>query len=388
MDKGGSLCVDCHMPLTVYMARHPRRDHGLTIPDPLLTKEHNVPNACIRCHNDKPLQWSIEAAQRWYGERLNRHTQRRARWIAQARAGEQSATTNLAQMAREERIPLWRAIAVGLLKRWIQDEKVRAVLLESAADPAPLVRGMAARALEPLAPWGNPAVEAALERLAQDSVRSVRIEAGWALRAKLQTNSLAGNDLARHLHHNLDQPSGALQMGVFLLDRGQLDNALTYFRRAVAWDGRSAPLRHALAVGLSTAGQKEAAVSELEIACQLAPRDADLHFNLGLALAEVGKLEAAAAYFDKAIQLDTSFARAWYNLGLARSALGEPERALQALERAESLDPQSADAPYARATILHRNGRLREARIAARRALEIDPARADADQLLQVLEPP
>ena len=34
------------MPVTTYMQRHPRHDHGFTIPDPLLTKQFGTPNAC------------------------------------------------------------------------------------------------------------------------------------------------------------------------------------------------------------------------------------------------------------------------------------------------------------------------------------------------------
>src|SRR5262249_30497242 len=32
----GAACVGCHMPVTVFMGRHPRRDHGFTKPLPLL----------------------------------------------------------------------------------------------------------------------------------------------------------------------------------------------------------------------------------------------------------------------------------------------------------------------------------------------------------------
>ena len=49
------------MPVTTYMQRHPRHDHGFTIPDPLLTKQFGVPNACNKCHTDKDTEWSLEA---------------------------------------------------------------------------------------------------------------------------------------------------------------------------------------------------------------------------------------------------------------------------------------------------------------------------------------
>ena len=72
-DKGGE-CVGCHMPVTVYMQRHPRHDHGFTIPDPLLTKELDIPNACNRCHVDKTTDWAVKFADEWYGTNMNRFT--------------------------------------------------------------------------------------------------------------------------------------------------------------------------------------------------------------------------------------------------------------------------------------------------------------------------
>ncbi|MCS6860099.1 MAG: tetratricopeptide repeat protein, partial [Abditibacteriales bacterium] len=386
LGKGGSLCVDCHMPVTVYMARHPRRDHGFTIPDPLLTKERGVPNACNRCHTNRSVDWAIRWAQRWYPGLTKRHSAKRARWIAAARVGDESAIAPLTQMARQEKIALWRAVAVGLLERWAGDEKVLPVLLESASDPDALVRGTAARALEPLAGREHPEVNDALRRLLQDPVRSVRVAAAWALRAELELNSVAGKDLIRYLKHNADQPTGALQLGTFYMDRGQTETALTYFRRAVSWDQNSAALRSPLAIALSALGKTAEAVKELKTACRLAPHDAGLHYNLGLALAETNDLRAAAAALERAVQLDPTFARAWYNLGLARDALGQPDAALAALTRAEALDARSPDIPYARATILQRLGRVAEARAAVHRTLALNPTHAAAAHLLRVLE--
>ncbi len=386
LNKAGSLCVDCHMPITVYMARHPRRDHGLTIPDPQLTKEFNIPNACSRCHADKPLDWNIDAVNRWYGSRMKRHTQIRARWMAQARTSDINVTTNLIQMIQTESIPMWRASAALLLRSRLHIDSVQEALCTATSDPSPLVRASAARALEPLAHAANPRAVQHLETLCADPFRLPRIEAAWGLRTRLDTNSLAGNDLLRSLKQNVDQPTGMLQWGLFQLDRNQPVEALECFRKAVQWDTHSPPLRQALAVSLSLLGKKEEAAKELEVACKAIPRDAGLQFNLGLALAEIKQLAASLAAFEKAVQLDPQFSRAWYNLGLARSSDGQPQKALEALEKAESLEPQSPDAPYARATILYQQGRLSDARMAARRALEIDPQHESAAALLRLLQ--
>jgi predicted CXXCH cytochrome family protein len=381
----GDNCVDCHMPQTVYMQRHPRHDHGFTIPDPLLTKQLGIPNACTRCHSDQTTEWLITAVDKWYGARMERPARARAQVIAHARTGGTNYAPDLLRLLRGETNSLWRVVSANLLRHWASDPSVTAALLARASDPDPLVRSMSVRALEPLAQSGGQPVQLALRSRLDDPVRSVRVDAAWALHSSLDTNSTAGQDLLNYFRHSGDQPSGALQHGVFLMDRGDLVGAMVYFRRAVNWDTNSAPSHNALAVALSMEGKSDEAVQELQIACRLAPRDADLRFKLGLALSEVGKADAARAALEEAVKLEPQFAQAWYNLGLAWNAAGNTESALESLSRAETIDTTSAQIPYARATILARLGRAEEARAAARRALQIQPSYSDAAGLLQTL---
>ncbi len=383
--EAGDHCVDCHMPQTVYMSRHWRRDHGFTIPDPLLTKELGIPNACNRCHQDKPADWSIEYVNKWYGARMERPTRQRTRTVALARAGQTAAVPALVRMAREEAIPYWRAVATLLLRRWGDETNVLQTLLAQAGDPDALVRSMAARALEPTANEGQSAAQQTLERLLGDSVRAVRVGAAWSLRRTLDTNSVAGADLLHQLAWNADQPQGLLQQAVWRIDRGQNAAALPLLQQAVKWDPYSAPLYNALAVSLSTEGRHEEALEQMRTACKVAPRDADCRFHLALALSELNRINEATAALEETVKLDPGFSRAWYNLGLALSQQGQPERALEALAKAEALEPRSAQVPYARATILARLGRSVEARAAATKALQLQPDHAEAALLLRSL---
>jgi predicted CXXCH cytochrome family protein len=385
-DSTGNRCVECHMPGTTYMQRHPRRDHGFTIPDPLLTKQRGIPNACNRCHSDRSTDWALEAVEKWYGARMQRPSRARAQIVAGARAGQRAAAEGLLRLMSTETNSLWRAVAAGLLQSWSHETNVTRALVERTDDPHPLVRARIARALEAVPAASDPPVQRALRRLLSDPVRSVRVEAAWALRAELDTNSVASRDLLAFFHHNADLPTGLLQAGLFHQERGQLPRAVELLRRAVTWDGGSPPLRHALAIALSAEGRAAEAVRELEVACRLAPRGAEYRFQLGLALNEAGRLTDAIAALEAATRLDPQFAKAWYNLGLAYSAQQQPERAVEALIRAESLDSASPSIPYARATILARLGRIAEARLAARRALEIESSFSDAAALLQLLD--
>ncbi|MEQ1763537.1 MAG: cytochrome c3 family protein [Pyrinomonadaceae bacterium] len=61
-DSKGSSCYSCHMPEVVsgIMAFH--KTHKITIPEPRLTLENSVPNACNQCHVDKSLNWTFDQA--------------------------------------------------------------------------------------------------------------------------------------------------------------------------------------------------------------------------------------------------------------------------------------------------------------------------------------
>jgi len=381
----GDGCVDCHMPVTVYMQRHPRHDHGFTIPDPRLTKQFGIPNACNRCHTDKTVDWSQEFMVKWYGPRTNNTVLARTEAIWRARNGDARAVPGLLKLASESTNAYWRAVALNLLRPWSADTNVQMQLLRGMADTNALARAAAVRSLEPLALAGEPtAVRAVAQHLA-DSARNVRVDAAWALRRTLNTNSPAGRDLLAHLNHNADQPQGLMQAGVFQFERGDAAGAVAHVQQAIRWDPNSPPLYDTLAVMLSTLGRSAEAVDALKTAVRLAPNNADLRYRLGLAFNEIGDLNSARAALVETVRLDPRFVRAWYNLGLAQSALNQPDAAIESLVRAESLDANSPGIPYARATILARLGRVNEARAAARRALELDRNFAPASQLLQSL---
>jgi tetratricopeptide (TPR) repeat protein len=381
--ESGGRCVDCHMAQTTYMQRHSRHDHGFIIPDPLLTKKTGIPNACDRCHADRGLDWSIAAVEKWYGEKMNRFTRQRAEVIAAAK-NESATSEKLLSLLQDEKHSFWRAVELGLLKRWCAEPRVMTTLLANIESTNDLVRVTSVRSLEPIAM--QPGVQRSLRELLDDPARAVRIEAAWALHATIETNSPAGQDLMTFLQHNCDQPAGMLQLGSFYFDRGENENALGCFQRAVQWDPNSAPFHNALAVAWSVMGKKSEAVEEMKAACRLAPQDAEYRFKLGLALSDTGEVHDAVAALEETVKLDPRFAQAWYNLGLGYSALNEPAVALEKIQMAESLNSESAQYPYARATILAKMGRTQEASVAAKRALEIQPGFEEALVLLRSVE--
>lgn len=381
----GGECINCHMPQTVYMQRHWRHDHGFTSPDPLLTRQFRIPNACSRCHTDKSVDWAIEWADKWYGARLDRPARHRAESIAGARAGDPAAREPLLALLAGNDSPYWKAAAVQLLDQWIFEPRVRGAIINAAAHAHPLVRAKVAKALEPLSELDDPAAMAVLQRLLSDESRAVRLAAASVLRSDAKLGPSAAPEYRHFLEINSDQPGGQMMLGAIEFGAGRFENAFKHYATAAAWDPNSAPIRHELAVLLSRMGRTREAVEQLEIACRLEPKQAEFHFKLGLAWNEAGDLKNAAAALEQAVLLDPQHARAWYNLGLARHKLGRPDSAIEALVRAESVAASDPSVPYARATILAQLGRTQEARQAARRAVEIRPDFSPALDLLNEL---
>jgi Flp pilus assembly protein TadD len=381
----GGECVNCHMPQTPYMQRHWRHDHGFTSPDPSLTKQFGIPNACNRCHQDKDADWSLRYCNDWYGPKMERPARQRAQVIAHAQRGEPGARQELLDWLGKEETPYWQAVTLGLLQPWAARQEVTAVLLRGLESTNALVRTLATGALEPALMAGRAGVADSVRQRLEDPVRSVRVAAASLLRATLDPNSRAGREFALYLDSNADEPSGQMAKGACYFARNELSTALVHYQKAVAWDPFSAPTRQELAVVLSALNRPQEAFAALKEACRLAPRDADAHFHLALACNELGDVKGAADELNVAVQLEPRHARAWYNLGLAQDSLHRSEDAIESLVRGESVDPEDPRIPYARATILARLGRTSDAKAAARRALELDPASAPARELLEQL---
>jgi len=383
----GGECVNCHMPQTVYMQRHSRHDHGFTIPDPLLTKQFGIPNACNRCHQDKDADWSLKYVEEWYGEKMNRPSRQRAQTVARARLGDDAARSHLLQMLKHDEIDYWRAVAANMLERWVSEPEVASALVQQLTDTNALVRQNIVQTLTPLA-QASPEIQTAMTARLNDLSRNVRVVAAQALATTVALDSLAAAELRHMMQHNADQPAGQMQLGAFAFARGDRTNALQHFQTATKWDPFSPGIRHETAIVLSQLNRPQEALRELQAAVRLAPRDAEFRFKLALAWNEVGEATKVMAELEEAVKLDPQHLRAGYNLGLARHAAGNSLGAIQALLAAETAAPHDPQIPYARATIHAQLGQVNEARQASRRALELNPEFAAAAALLLQLPQP
>jgi len=376
-DSTGNNCVSCHMPTTTYMQRAPRHDHGWLKPDPLLTRELGIPNACGRCHQDKPVDWAVARTDEWYGAKMDSRQRARARAVAAAQAGKSEAAAALLALLQKEDIPAWRATYLSLLMPHAPDRPVAAAGQLALADADPLVRSAAVRLLTGTAPAGQ-----LLPPMLRDPMRLVRLDAEWALSAGLVAGSPERKELDEYLALALDQPAGRLRLGQDLANRGQLEAAEKEMAQAAAWDPNSPGILEAQAMVLAGLGRSAEAGGKFSRAAGLAPADATLPLRAALAFAEAGLLAEAESALRLSVARKPDFDRAWYNLGLLLAQTGRLNEATDALRQAESLSPGVADYPYALATVLLRAGDQTGARAAAQRTLRIDPDNQGARQIM------
>jgi len=380
--SAGNSCISCHMPTTTYMQRAPRHDHGWLKPDPHLTKELGIPNACSRCHADKPIEWLIGKTDEWYGARMDSRQRARARGVAAAQAGGAAATEGLLGLLDKEDIPAWRATYLGFLAARADDPRVRQAAQQSLGAADPLERAAAVRVFS-----GSPEAAARLSPLLKDPVRLVRLDAAWELSPALAGDAPARRELEAYLAISLDQPAGRLRLGQDLANRGQLAAAETEIARAAAWDPHSPGILEVQGMVLASLGRPAEAAAKLYRAAGLLPQGAPTALRAGLAYAEAGMAVEAENAFRYAVQLDPRLDRAWYNLGLLLAQAGRAAEGADALRRAESLEPTVADYPYALATLLVRTGDRSGARAAAQRALQLNPGHPGAQQVMRQVNP-
>ncbi|HRE82692.1 MAG TPA: tetratricopeptide repeat protein [Opitutaceae bacterium] len=376
----GNQCVSCHMPTTTYMQRSPRHDHGWLKPDPLMTQELGIPNACNSCHTDKTVAWAVETTDAWYGSKMDSRQRARARAVAAAQANRPDAAPALLTLLANEDIPAWRATYLQLLSPYqTVDSRIITEARARLASVDPLERSSAVRLLSAHGPSFP-----LLRPLLKDPVRLVRLDAAWALSRELAAGSPERVELDRYLALSLDQPAGRLRLGQDLANRGLLPQAETEIRLASGWDPHSPGILDAHGLVLSALGRGAEAGAQFYRSALLQPSESEPALRAALAYAEAGKFAEAETSLRMAVERNPSHDRAWYNLGLLYAQGERLPEAMNALRKAETLAPRVPDYSYALATILLRQGDRAGAEAAARRALASDPSHGPSRQLLGI----
>jgi tetratricopeptide (TPR) repeat protein len=133
-------------------------------------------------------------------------------------------------------------------------------------------------------------------------------------------------------------------LGGKLLEKRDLDGAITHFERAVRLRYDNPESHYGMADALRRKGDVDRAMTEARISLDLRPSDSETHVVLGMALMTKGQVDEAATHFSKAIEIRPNYSTAHYNLAIALLDKHETGKAIEHYEKAIELQPDFLEA--------------------------------------------
>ena len=186
-----------------------------------------------------------------------------------------------------------------------------------------------------------------LERLGSDwpsrqsryAVVGTLLVAGFMVRAWQQTSYWQNSEtLWTHtLVCTLKNPIAHSNLGLALAGRGQVDEAIAHYRKALEIKPDDVEAHTNLGNALAGSGQFEEAIAHYRKALEIKPDFAEIHANLGNALAGSGQFEEAIAHYRKALEIKPDFAEIHANLGNALAGSGRLDETLTHYQKALDL---------------------------------------------------
>ncbi len=148
--------------------------------------------------------------------------------------------------------------------------------------------------------------------------------------------------------------------GIELQDKGQIDEAISYYQKAVGQNPNHTSAYYNLGVAFQGKGLIDQAIVSYEIAIGFNQEFTEAHHNLGVAYNEKGKFDDALVCFQRVLQLNPDHAGAYYNLGNTLTAIGQFNEAMQCYKKAIEIKPDHADAQWSLGLINLRLGKFEE----------------------------
>jgi len=167
-------------------------------------------------------------------------------------------------------------------------------------------------------------------------------------------------------------------LGSFLSGRGNLDEAIRDFRKALElWPNQSKDHNN-LGKALVQKDRVAEAMDHFQTAIRISPDDPDTETNIGAALLQEGDADGAISHLRQAVEKWPRHAQAHINLGNALLQKRETDAAIAEYGKTLELQFDHAETLYSIANALRQKGDVEEAIIQYRTAIALRPDYANA----------
>jgi tetratricopeptide (TPR) repeat protein len=195
---------------------------------------------------------------------------------------------------------------------------------------------------------------------------------GFAFLQKGQADE-ALKQFQKALEINSNDRDAHIDLGMVLDEIGQLDEAIAQYQKALEIDPDYAEAHNNLGNTLMRKGQLGEAIAEYQMALKINPKYAEGHGNLGAAFFQNGRFDEAIAQYQKALEINPNYAEAHNNLGNALLRNGQLGQAIQEFQKALEINPKFAQAHGNLGLIFFQSGQLEDAITECQAALRLDP---------------
>lgn len=167
-------------------------------------------------------------------------------------------------------------------------------------------------------------------------------------------------------------------LGIIQLRRGEIDNAIAQFTKALEIDPEYAEAHYNLGNALVRNNAAEQAISRYTKAIELNPRIVGAYVNLGTVLLQRGRAAEAVAHLQTAAAIAPNNETVRAPLGAALARTGRVTEAIEHLRAAADAQPDSPDIRNDLGNALLEDRRIEEAIASFEEARRVDPRNAEA----------
>jgi len=178
---------------------------------------------------------------------------------------------------------------------------------------------------------------------------------------------------AQMIRHNSKAAKPHYSLGKLLEKKGEVDEAIASYQKAIERNPYSIDFYHNLAALLVKKGSDKDAVKIYQKAIQFNPKNLDLYHRLGEVFLKKGDFDKAIAVYEKSIEIAPDVSWSYNNLGDALAKQEKWERAIEAYRKAIELKPDFFWSYHNLAEALFKLKKWQESIIAYREAIKLNP---------------